>query len=92
MVETDEILKFQIALAKKIIHETGDSSFPIEFQLSIYDQINRDLRMNKINNNNNNRTATSKQKKLMDDLDIDYKEDIDVKTASRLIGEAIKKG
>ena len=94
MVDTDEILSFQVALAKKVINKTGDSSYPIEFQLSIYDQINRDIRMNKINNNknnNNNKKATSKQIKLMDDLGIDYKQDVDVKTASKLIGETLNK-
>lgn len=95
MGDSDEILNFQVALAKKVINKTGDSSMPIEFQLSIYDQINRDIRMTKINKNgkinNGSNKATSKQKKLMDDLGIDYKEDIDVKTASKLIGEALNK-
>jgi putative lipase involved disintegration of autophagic bodies len=93
MSDADEIVKYQIALAKQVISLTADDSLPLEFQLSIYDQINHDMRMNKINNNNSNtRFATSKQKKLLDDLDIEYKQDIDVKTASRLIGEALRKG
>ena len=92
-MNTDEILTFQIALAKKVVHKTGNSFFPVEFQLSIYEQCNKDIRMNKINNNNGSslKNATSKQKKLMDDLHIKYTDDIDVKTASKKISEALNK-
>lgn len=49
--------------------------------------------MNKINSNgNNSRKATSKQKKLMDDLNIEYSDDIDVKTASKRISEVLHTG
>ena len=93
-MENDTIINYQIALAKRIIHKTGNGNFPIEFQLSIYDQINRDIRMNTINNNkngNNTRPATAKQKQLMDSLGIEYKENIDIRKASELIKDTIKK-
>lgn len=48
--------------------------------------------MDKINNNGSSlKNATSKQKKLMDDLHIEYTDDIDVKTASKKISEALNK-
>ena len=92
VIDIDGVIHFQMELASKVIHQTGNGEFPIEFQLSIYDQCNRDIRMCKINSNgNNHQPATSKQKKLMDDLGIDYEKDVDIKTASRLIGETLNK-
>jgi hypothetical protein len=91
-MDTDEIINFQVALAKKIIHKMGTENLPLEFHLSIYDQCNRDRRTLEINKNknNNHRLATAKQKQLMDNLGVEYKEDMDIKTASRLIQDALK--
>ena len=92
-MDSDEIINYQVALAKKIIYKLGKNSLPLEFQLSIYDQCNRDRRMNEINKNKNNtnRLATTKQKQLMDSLGIEYQKDVDVRTASKLISDVLNK-
>ena len=63
MVDSDEIINFQIALAKKIIQKTGNGELPVQFQLAIYEQCNKDLRMkSKLNNNTEIRAATFRTK------------------------------
>lgn len=89
-MDTDESLKFQIALSKRVIHETGNGEFPIEMQLAIYDQINRDLRTEKINNNNNIKLASQKQRDLMQRLKIEFSEDTTLKQASKLISDKLE--
>jgi len=72
---TDEVLKFQISLAKRVMTETHGMSK--DLQLKVYDNICTDLRQRRIENERNknkNDKPTEKQIKFAESLGIENPE------------------
>lgn len=90
---SDEIVNFQIALAKKVVNLT--QGIDKDFQLQIYAEINKDLRTDKIGkqrngNNNGDVKPTEPQLKYALSLGIEKPEQYSKAELSKKIEEAKK--
>ena len=88
-MDYNDSLDFQIELVKEIVDKTD---FSLEFQLAIYDQVNRDLRTEKISNGRNNGGPTKKQIEYAEKLGIDEPGQYTKAELSKKINDIVKGG
>lgn len=92
----EEIIKNQIEIYKKLSEEMGVGKIKTYSEneiLSVYDQVNRDIRTASIQESREKKEsepATDKQISFMDKHKIEYSKDITKKQAGDLIGKEIE--